>query len=124
LPPLLRLRYYTLQLTTRNDSPHRSAEATDSRLTRLRDWPHAPIHQLTEAGVFMVTSRTYQKAPFFQTSERLTFLSNSLIEFCERYTLDLQAWSVFPNHYHFIAHVPQPRNLKRLQHLHSTKQWP
>jgi putative transposase len=35
--------------------------------------------------------------------------------------LGLQAWAVFPNHYHFVAQVPQAQNLKRFaRHLHST----
>src|SRR5258708_34529101 len=91
------------------------------RLSAIHDWPHAPLHQLTDAGVFMVTSGTYQKARLFRTPERLTFLTNSLTELCQKYSLDLQAWAVFPNHYHFVAQVPQAQNLKRLaRHLHST----
>jgi len=69
----------------------------------------------------MVTSGTYQKARLFRTPERLTFLTNSLTELCQKYSLDLQAWAVFPNHYHFLAQILQPRNVSRLtRHLHSS----
>ena len=98
-----------------------SAQPAGSRASTLRDWPHAPIHRLNETGVFMVTSGTYQKASFFDSAKRLTLLANSLIELCQKYSLGLQAWAVFSNHYHFIAHAPQPKHLKRLaRHLHST----
>ena len=90
-------------------------------LARPRDWPHAPIHRLNETGVFMVTSGTYRKAPFFHSEDRLTLMVNSLIDLCQKYSLGLQAWAVFPNHYHLVAHIPQPQNLKRFtRHLHST----
>ena len=69
----------------------------------------------------MVTSGTYQKARLFRTPERLTFLTKSLTQLCQQYSLDLQAWAVFPNHYHFLAQILQPRNLSRLtRHLHSS----
>ena len=101
--------------------PIASFGAAGFQASAVRDWPHAPIHRLSETGVFMVTSGTYQKARFFRTPERLTFLTNSLLELCEKYSLALQAWAVFSNHYHFLAHAPQPRNLKQLaRHLHST----
>ena len=87
----------------------------------IHDWPHAPLHQLSDAGVFMVTSGTYQKACLFRTPERLTFLTNSLTGLCQKYSLALQAWAVFPNHYHFLAQIPQPRNLSNLtRQLHSS----
>jgi hypothetical protein len=46
----------------------------------LQDWPHAPIHRLQQAGAYMVTSGTYQKAPIFNSPERLTLLANSLFD--------------------------------------------
>jgi len=96
-------------------------DSPETGMSRLHDWPHSPIHRLDETGVFMVTSGTYQKMPFFHSEDRLTLLANSLIELCKKCSLGLQAWAVFPNHYHFIAQVPQAQNLKRLaRHLHST----
>jgi hypothetical protein len=28
----------------------------------MADWPHSPVHRLTEAGAYMVTCGTYLKA--------------------------------------------------------------
>jgi putative transposase len=101
--------------------PKLESEPVVGHLSAIHDWPHAPLHQLKDAGVFMVTSGTYQKARLFRTPERLTFLTKSLTGLCQKYSLDLQAWALFPNHYHFLAQILQPRNLSRLtRHLHSS----
>ena len=101
--------------------PKLDSEPVVGHLSAIHDWPHAPLHRLSDAGVFMVTSGTYQKARLFRTPEHLTFLTNSLIELCEKYSSDLHAWAVFPNHYHFLAQILRPRNLSRLtRHLHSS----
>jgi putative transposase len=68
----------------------------------------------------MVTAGTYRKEPFFGTSERLTFLQKQLFVLCAEHSAALQAWTIFPNHYHFIARFEAPSNLRELvQHLHS-----
>lgn len=68
----------------------------------------------------MVTAGTYRKEPFFRTFERLTFLQKQLFVFCVEHSAALQAWAIFPNHYHFIARLERPANLRELvQHLHS-----
>jgi putative transposase len=91
------------------------------RPTDLRDWPHAPVHRTQQAGAFMVTSATYQKAPLFRSPDQLTLLSNSLLHLAEAYAWQLQAWAIFANHYHFIAECPKPENIKHfVRHLHSS----
>jgi putative transposase len=91
-----------------------------SRLA-IRDWPHAPIHRLSEAGVYMVTSGTYQKAHLFQSAERLTFLTNMILKTAEDYGCRLQAWAAFSNHYHLILETPQPARLQSfVKQLHTT----
>ena len=95
--------------------------AISSHPIHLNDWPHAPSHRTHQAGAYMVTSGTYQKALLFNSPKRLTFLSNSLFDFAQTYRWQLQAWAIFANHYHFIAESDQPQNLKKLvQHLHSS----
>ena len=37
----------------------------------MENWPHAPAHQLCEAGTFMVTAGTYRKEHFFRARERI-----------------------------------------------------
>jgi len=51
---------------------------------QLREWPHAPAHSTHRAGAYMVTSGTYLKARVFDSPERLTFLSTSLLRWRKR----------------------------------------
>jgi len=69
----------------------------------------------------MVTAGTYLKHPVFRGAQRLQYLCDLLLELAEKYHWDLQAWAVFPNHYHFVALSPaDAESLRRLtQHLHS-----
>ncbi len=72
----------------------------------MRDWPHSPLHRVGEPGAYMVTAGTYRKQPFFAAPDRLDYLCDSLLNFCEKFGWQLQAWAVFPNHYHFVAASP------------------
>jgi len=69
----------------------------------MRDWPHSPVHRFDESGTYMVTAGTYRKQKFFSTPERLAFLHGHLLRFAGEFELQLQAWAVFSNHYHFVA---------------------
>jgi putative transposase len=70
-------------------------------------WPHAPLHRLAEAGTFMVTAGTYQKEPFVEGEERLKGLHGGLLKYAAKHDWRLEAWAMFPNHYHFIGHSPE-----------------
>ncbi|MDR3676812.1 MAG: hypothetical protein P4N24_15080, partial [Acidobacteriota bacterium] len=72
----------------------------------MHDWPHSPIHRLTEAGAYMVTCGTYLKRHHFRGTDRLQFLCEALLGLAPEYGWNLQAWAVFSNHYHFIALSP------------------
>jgi putative transposase len=99
-------------------TPPLQSLAPDS--TTLRDWPHAPAHQLSFPGAYIVTAGTYQKWSYFNTPSLLTRLTNLLLNLSEAHGWTLQAWAVFPNHYHFIAQPPKPETLRRLvRELHS-----
>lgn len=69
-------------------------------------WPHAPLHQLSESGVYFVTAGTYQKAHHFRGSERLSVLHRGLLECASKFGWQFEAWAVFSNHYHFVARSP------------------
>ena len=69
-------------------------------------WPHAPVHRLAEAGTFIVTAGTYRKQHFFYGDERLKALHGGLLKYAAKYQWRLEAWAVFPNHYHFVGHSP------------------
>jgi hypothetical protein len=70
-----------------------------------KDWPHAPLHRLSEHGTFIVTASTHEKEHFFRGSDRLTLLENKLLCVAKQFDITLEAWAVFSNHYHFVAHT-------------------
>jgi putative transposase len=66
-------------------------------------WHHGPLHQLGEAGAYMVTAGTYQRNRLFSSDELLTMVHDSLFRIAAQYHWQLQAWAIMANHYHFIA---------------------
>jgi len=54
----------------------------------------------------MVTAGTYAKSHHFADPERLTVLMRGLLACASAFEWHLEAWAVFSNHYHFIAHSP------------------
>ena len=87
----------------------------------MPDWPHRPVHRLTEAGAYMVTCGTYLKAHRFRGHKRLGMLCEALLGGAAKYGWNLQAWAVFSNHYHLVALSPADAgNLRTfLNELHS-----
>jgi putative transposase len=81
-------------------------------------WPHAPTHQLAEQGAYFVTAATYEKQHHFRGAQRLCVLHRGLLTVTGEFGWKLEAWAVFSNHYHFIAHSPENRpnasNLKTM----------
>jgi putative transposase len=69
-------------------------------------WPHAPLHRLAEGGTFFITAGTYLKLHHFARRERLRVLHRGLLTVCNEFGWHLEAWAVFSNHYHFVAHSP------------------
>jgi putative transposase len=69
-----------------------------------KDWPHAPLHRLSEQGTYLVTSGTYGKEHLFQGRQRLDLLESALLGVLKKLGWQLEAWAVFSNHYHFVAH--------------------
>ena len=69
-------------------------------------WPHAPTHHLSERGIYFITTATYQKSPHFRGARRLRVLHRGLLSVAGKFGWQLEAWAVFSNHYHFVAHSP------------------
>lgn len=84
-------------------------------------WPHSPLHVFNSVGSYMVTGATLYKQHFFKTEQQLDLLQTSLFDLILKYNWRLEAWAIFPNHYHFIAQSPDnPTTLQRmLTHLHA-----
>jgi len=69
-------------------------------------WPHAPTHQLDAQGTYFVTAGTYRKVHHFRDKSRLRVLHRGLLTVARDFGWRLEAWAVFSNHYHFVAHSP------------------
>jgi putative transposase len=84
-------------------------------------WPHAPTHRLSELGTFIVTASTTNKDHLFRGPDRLALLENELLRLAKQYELVLEAWAVFSNHYHCVAHTTTKENPLPtfLAHLHT-----
>ena len=87
----------------------------------LRDWPHAPLHRLSEHGTYFLTAGTLHKAHFFRGPERLDLLETQLLTLANEHDVQLEAWAVFSNHYHFVGHTSGPNHELHefLSHLHT-----
>jgi putative transposase len=70
-------------------------------------WPHAPNHRLAESGTYFVTAATHQKQNYFRGSSRLAVLQRGLLRVAKDFGWHVEAWAIFSNHYHFIAHSPE-----------------
>ena len=55
----------------------------------------------------MVTAGTYKKEHFFKEDEQLDALHSGLLNYAKKHHWNLQAWALFPNHYHFLATPPK-----------------
>lgn len=69
-------------------------------------WPHAPRHNSVPPGIYFVTAATYKKEHFFILPERLDVLQRRLLKVAHKFGWNLEAWCIFPNHYHFVAQSP------------------
>ena len=74
---------------------------------RRMPWPHAPTHQLSVRGTYFLTAGTYLKGHHFRGADRLRVLERGLLTVARDFGWRLEAWAVFSNHYHFVAHSPE-----------------
>ena len=84
-----------------------------------KDWPHAPVHRLTEHGIYIVTAGTLHKQRLFDTPSKLDLVERMLLSFARQCVWHLEAWAVLANHYHFVARgapdsVPMSEFLREL----------
>lgn len=93
---------------TAGEKPPQSAapRPTQRSAAGQTPWPHAPTHQLSASGTYFVTAGTYRKVHHFRDRDRLNVLHRGLLTVARDYHWSLEAWAVFSNHYHFVAHSP------------------
>ena len=99
----------------------KAAPGKDTPAAPIRDWPHAPVHRLSEHGTYIVTTGTLYKEHLFRGPERLELLETQLLTLAQQHGVQLEAWAVFSNHYHFVGHTTESGGqLQRLlSHLHT-----
>lgn len=87
----------------------------------MEHWHHSPTHVFEPNQQYMVTAGTLHKQMLFKGEALLELLQKHLFSLCAKFRWELQAWALFPNHYHFIAKAPEDaKTLKTLiRHLHS-----
>ncbi|HNQ91089.1 MAG TPA: transposase [Verrucomicrobiota bacterium] len=79
------------------------------------------MHRLSEGGTYFVTASTYLREHHFRGHSRLRLLHGGLLAVARDFGWQLEAWAVFSNHYHFVAHSPSTASdaekLKCMLHL-------
>ena len=90
-------------MSTNNRNPD---ESTDKSQSTVKAWPHAPLHRISDSGTYFVTAGTYKKLHHFRQSDRLSVLERGLLSVAREFGWQLEAWSVFSNHYHFVGQSP------------------
>src|SRR4249920_1099867 len=68
-----------------------------------KDWPHAPVHRLSEHGIYFITAGTLHKEHLFDTSAKRDLLERMLLSLAKARGWQLEAWAILANHYHFVA---------------------
>lgn len=110
----LGVRRHDAALNQGDMSPLPESVDTSAHSKLSTDWHHSPLHRLSEQGIYMVTAGTLHREHFFKEPARLDLLQQYLLDYAIEFGWSLQAWSIFPNHYHFIASSSQkPENLKK-----------
>ncbi|MEY2409845.1 MAG: REP-associated tyrosine transposase [Verrucomicrobiota bacterium] len=97
-----------------------SHSASSARFSKV-PWPHAPVHKMSEHGVYFITAGTLNKLRLFHDAQRLDLLEFKLLTLAEKYHWQIEAWACLSNHYHFVCRgCPGSATLgKYLKHLHS-----
>jgi putative transposase len=67
----------------------------------------------------MVTAATLHKAKLLDTAAKLDTHQDLLFEIAEEFGWELQAWAIFPNHYHIVATNKEDTMAAFLNKLHA-----
>lgn len=79
----------------------------EESLAGTLNWPHAPPHELAEAGVYFVTARTRENQHLLSDDSIKDWFEAKLLELAAGFGWRMEAWCVLSNHYHFVAHSPK-----------------
>jgi putative transposase len=79
----------------------------------MSSWPHAPSKCVTNPGTYIITAGTLNKEHFFSSDSKLDLLQKHIFESAEAQGWELQAWAIFPNHYHLVGFSPNSQDTVR-----------
>jgi putative transposase len=82
------------------------------------DWPHGPLHRITERGIYFITASTYLKEHYYRNASALDELQNLLFATAKEHAIDLYSWALLSNHYHLVVESQQTL-LPFIRKLHS-----
>ena len=68
-----------------------------------KDWPHAPVHRLSQHGIYFLTAGTLHKRHLWDSPAKRDLLEGMLLSLAKARGWQLEAWAVLSNHYHFVA---------------------
>jgi putative transposase len=68
----------------------------------MPNWLHAPPHDFTHRGAYMITGATYRNEHYLRARSRLDRFLDRLLIGLRDAGAELHAWSVFSNHYHVV----------------------
>jgi len=72
----------------------------------MTEWPHSPSHVVEHPGAYILTAATLHKAKLYDSDQKLDLLEEILLSTLDKHGWQVQAWAVFPNHYHFVGLSP------------------
>jgi len=91
----------------RQMTPEERREALDYRQRHHLPW-HSPPHY-EGGGCYLLTAACYEHQPVIGLSpERMAAFEQELLTEAASCSAELHCWVVLPNHYHFLARVPDP----------------
>ncbi len=72
-------------------------------------WHHSPPHLFIPGCSYIITASTLHKKMFFHEPESLYSLQEDILNSFVREGWTIEAWAIFPNHYHLITRSPIER---------------
>jgi putative transposase len=110
----------------RQMTPDQRQQALRNRQQHRRPW-HGPPHYTSDSQVYLLTAACYEHRPIIGARpERLAGFEADLLAAVAPDSSRIWAWVVLPNHYHFLATVPDLKALMAaLGRLHgrTSHQW-
>ena len=95
---------------TRHSNMETEVPSEEASTKGTRDWPHAPPHQLAEAGVYFLTARTSDGQHLLADDSIKDWFQETLLTVMAENNWKLEAWAILSNHYHIVAHSPAKRS--------------